>query len=219
MAQCRRSWNRKPGSPAFFVRVRQADRQLLTCRRRVNAGDVVVDHLLAAEGELGDEGGKDVVRWLNRAKAFCSATQPRQSRNRHVSERNHSFTRSRLGRANRQSAGEQVNVGPLEGFQFAASRGGVQAENRGKVSRFPFRPHYSRFEKPLLFFLGECPPDGARLFEGPYIVSNTRPEPRSLQDAAQDAQFCVERCRASTRTSARGAPLRFLVCCSRSGTR
>ena len=31
IAQCRRSWKRKPGSPAFFVRVRQADRQLLTC--------------------------------------------------------------------------------------------------------------------------------------------------------------------------------------------
>jgi hypothetical protein len=27
MAQCLKSWNRKPGSPAFFVRVRQTDRQ------------------------------------------------------------------------------------------------------------------------------------------------------------------------------------------------
>ena len=31
IAQCRRSWNRKPGSPAFFVRVRHAVRQLLIC--------------------------------------------------------------------------------------------------------------------------------------------------------------------------------------------
>jgi len=29
MAQCRRSWNRKPGKPAFFVSVLHADRQLV----------------------------------------------------------------------------------------------------------------------------------------------------------------------------------------------
>jgi hypothetical protein len=32
IAQCRRSWNRNPGRPAFFVSVLQAVRQLFTCR-------------------------------------------------------------------------------------------------------------------------------------------------------------------------------------------
>jgi len=32
MAQCRRSWNRKPGKPAFLVSVLHADRQLFRCR-------------------------------------------------------------------------------------------------------------------------------------------------------------------------------------------
>jgi hypothetical protein len=32
VAQCRRLWNRKPGKPAFVVRVLQADRQLPRCR-------------------------------------------------------------------------------------------------------------------------------------------------------------------------------------------
>lgn len=31
MTQCRRSWKRKPGNPAFFVRVRHSARQLLRC--------------------------------------------------------------------------------------------------------------------------------------------------------------------------------------------
>jgi integrase len=31
IAQCRKPWKRKPGNPAPFVKVRQADRQLLTC--------------------------------------------------------------------------------------------------------------------------------------------------------------------------------------------
>src|SRR5438128_2816281 len=85
-----------------------------------------------------------------------------------------------------------VHVAPLQPFQLAASCSGIQAKNRCKVCRFPFRPHYSRFEKPLLFFLSDCPPDGW-LFEEPYIVSNTCPKLRSLQDAARDAQLCVER--------------------------
>ena len=161
--------------------------------RRVKAGDVVVRSLFAAECELGNEGRKDVMRRFDRAEGLCSAAQPCQSRERHVRERNHSFASSRLGRANCQSAGEQVHVGPLQAFQLAAPCGGVQAENRSEVSRFPLRPHHSRFEKPLLFFLSYCPPDGARLFQRPYIVSNTRPELRSLQDAAQDAQLRVER--------------------------
>ena len=80
----------------------------------------------------------------------------------------------------------------MEGFQLAASRGCVEAENRREVSRFPLRPQHSRFKKSLLIILSECPPDGARLFEGLYIVSNTRPDPRSLHYAAQDAQLCVE---------------------------
>jgi hypothetical protein len=39
--------------------------------RRVKGRDVVVDHSLAAECELGNEGSKDIVRWFNRAKALC----------------------------------------------------------------------------------------------------------------------------------------------------
>jgi hypothetical protein len=89
----------------------------------------------------------------------------------------------------------------LQPFQLTASRGRIQAEDRGKVGRFPFKPHYSRLEKLLLFFLSDCPPYRARLFEGSYIVSNTCPELRSLQGAAQDAQLGVER---------RGA--NFLLC-------
>ncbi len=132
------------------------------------------------------------MRRFDGAKALSSSAQPRKSGERHVRERNHSFTSSRLGRANRQSSSEQVHVAPLQPLQLAASCRRIQAKDRSQVSRFPFRPHYSRFEKPLLFFLSYRPPDGARLSEWPYVVSNTRPELRSLQDAAQDAQLCVE---------------------------
>jgi len=55
IAQCRRSWNRKPGSPAFFVSVRQADRQRF-CGQSVPSNDRVVD-------EHGPQGERQKRNW------------------------------------------------------------------------------------------------------------------------------------------------------------
>jgi hypothetical protein len=44
--------------------------------RRVKAGDAVVNHLLAAEGELGDEGGKNIVRRFHSSKTFRPLAHP-----------------------------------------------------------------------------------------------------------------------------------------------
>ena len=73
---------------------------------RVKARDVVVDHSLAAERELRNERGKDVMRRLHGAKAFRSPAKPCKRRKSHVRERDNPFTSSRLGFANRQRPGE-----------------------------------------------------------------------------------------------------------------
>ena len=90
------------------------------------------------------------------------------------------------------SSAEQVNVQPLQSFQFTPSCSRVQAEDRGEVSRFPLVPHHSRFEKPLLVFLGQRSPDGRGLFEWAYIVGNPRPELCPLHNSAQNAEFGIQ---------------------------
>ncbi len=79
-------------------------------RRRVKRGDVVADDLLAAEGELRHESRKDVMRGQNRAEGLRSATQPCQSRQSHIGQRNHSLTSSRFGRADCKSPGKRSDT-------------------------------------------------------------------------------------------------------------
>src|SRR5579863_7141452 len=172
---------RPPGRPPAFQ-----------VPRRVKASELVIDYPLAAERELRNKGSKDEVRRFHGAKALRPLAKTRKSRNSYPCERDDPFARSRHGLANCQSAGKQVHVTPLQPFQLAASCSRIQTEDRSKVGRFPFRPHYSRFEKPQLFFLTDRSSDGARLSEGLYIVSNTCPELRSLQNAPQNAQLGVE---------------------------
>ena len=38
---------------------------------RIEGGNVVVDHLFAAEDERGDERGKDVGRWFDWSETLC----------------------------------------------------------------------------------------------------------------------------------------------------
>ena len=47
--------------------------------RRVKSCDVVIHYSLAAEGKLGNEASKDVMRRLDRAEAFRSPAQPRST--------------------------------------------------------------------------------------------------------------------------------------------
>src|SRR6266581_1571403 len=104
MAQCRRSWKRKPGKPAFFVSVSPGGPPASHVPRRIKASDAVVDHLLAAKGELGNKGRKDIVRLLNRAETLCPRAQPCEGRSGHVSQRHDSLASSRLGGADGQGA-------------------------------------------------------------------------------------------------------------------
>jgi len=103
--------------------------------RRVKASNVVIDDPLTAERELRDESGKGEVRRLHGAKAFRPLAKPCERRKSHIGERDDPLTCSRLGLANRQRAGEQVHIAPLQPFQLAASRSGIQAEDRSEVTR------------------------------------------------------------------------------------
>jgi len=52
--------------------------------RRIERGHVVVDHLLAAESELGNKGRKDVMRRFDRTEALGPHPQPCQHRRGNV---------------------------------------------------------------------------------------------------------------------------------------
>ena len=75
---------------ARFLRQRPPSRPpAFHVSRRVKAGDVIIHHSLAVEGELGNKGSKDIVRRFNRAKALCSSAQPCNSGDRYVRERDY----------------------------------------------------------------------------------------------------------------------------------
>ena len=65
---------------------------------RVKRRDVIADYLFAAEGELGNESRKDVVRRLDRAEGLSSSTQPCQRGNRNVRQWDNPLASRRLRR-------------------------------------------------------------------------------------------------------------------------
>jgi hypothetical protein len=158
--------------------------------RRIVARDVVAHHVRTLEIELRNERSENIVARVYRPERFGPCPQP--------------------GQGGGSNAGKGIIRSPaavfvlrmvivrwnrsMQPFQFVAPRRSVETEDRGEVSRLPLRLHYSRFEQPLLVFLSQSPSDGARLFQGPDIVSNTCPELRALQHPADDAKFGIERC-------------------------